>query len=114
MDIEDKNFRDFDNWYKSQLEFWKKENIEVEKSNYHNNIYGHSYGIFIKFKNGYGEIHLYESNNIYWVDFFAIKDLYDLFAESNITGHEAFLNTYVRFIQYISDREALKYGEQEY
>ena len=32
MDIEDKNFRDFDNWYKSQLGFWKKENIEVEKS----------------------------------------------------------------------------------
>ncbi len=102
MKIEDENFCAFDNWCKSQIKFWRTQNIEIEKSEYHKNIYGHSYGIFLKFKCGYGEIHLYESNNIYWIDFFAIKDLNDLFAESNITSHEAFFNTYVRFIKYIS------------
>ncbi len=66
----DNIFLFFENWYKSNKEDWKKRGILLISSSYEWKT-RHSYALFFKTtdKLGEGQIILYESNNIYWLDF---------------------------------------------
>lgn len=99
MDIK---FKLFEDWYKFQIGLWKSKDIEIENTYYCNNERIHTYRIEIKSKNGFGEICLYESNNIYWVDFDACVEINSSFGKCNITDKSIFLDAYNKFMEYLT------------
>lgn len=60
----------FENWYQKNKEDWKKKGILLINFSYELTI-RHSYALFFETidKLGEGQIILYESNGIYWLDF---------------------------------------------
>ncbi len=59
----------FENWYQNNKEDWKKKGILLINSSYEWEM-RHSYALFFETadKLGEGQIILYESNGIYWLD----------------------------------------------
>lgn len=68
----DKKFCLFDNWFMQKKDTWSKMGITVTKSHYNEcatKTSYHSYTIELSSSDGEGMMRLYESNNIYWIDF---------------------------------------------
>jgi hypothetical protein len=63
----DKLFYDFENWFNSKIIIWKKQGVIVDK--YGEATHAHQFHIELHSEQGFGHIALYESNQIYWVDF---------------------------------------------
>lgn len=66
----DNKFCAFVHWYQNNTIDWFNKGL-ILKESYIDDIYRHSYALFFKSKDNLGEgnIILYESNGIYWVDF---------------------------------------------
>lgn len=66
----DNIFLFFENWYQNKKEDWNKQGISLIKSSYELTV-RHSYALFFKTDDelAEGQIILYESNGIYWLDF---------------------------------------------
>mgnify|MGYP005782480847 FL=1 len=63
----DEIFKQFENWFLSKKDTWKRNDIVVDEAGL--SEFGHQYWIKLHSNNGLGNIVLYESNGYYWVDF---------------------------------------------
>ena len=63
----DKLFFDFEKWVKSKINSWKNKGVIVDKVG--EAIHAHQFHVEVHSEQGFGHIALYESNQIYWVDF---------------------------------------------
>lgn len=71
-------FRAFISWYLQQKPAWEQAAVWVTQAGF--GKYGHCYQIALSSENGLGNIFLYESNGMYWVDLeggnYQVDDLY--------------------------------------
>ncbi|MGL5436912.1 MAG: hypothetical protein ACRDBO_16195 [Lachnospiraceae bacterium] len=63
----DPKFQSFIAWYESQISVWEQNEIFVDRV--YESEYAQQYHIEVHSQNGLGRVSLYESNNMYWVDF---------------------------------------------
>lgn len=63
----DKLFNDFEKWVNSKISTWKEQGVIVDKAG--EATHAHQFHVEIHSDQGFGHIALYESNQIYWVDF---------------------------------------------
>lgn len=66
----DKIFEDFLKWIKSIVDVWKKQDVNIREIV--EPTHAHQIHINLDSEVGYGHIGLYESNNIYWIEFEAV------------------------------------------
>lgn len=64
MDIQ---FSDFKKWVNSKISTWKEQGVIVDKAG--EATHAHQFHVEVHSEEGFGHIALYESNQIYWVDF---------------------------------------------
>ena len=82
--MKDQVFIQFEKWFKNKEIEWNKEGIFIKEIHYEIEK-GHYYRIGVESENGLGNIVLYESNNIYWIDLEAGNYDYDvMFIRSDI------------------------------
>ena len=63
----DEKFSEFEAWYLKQEKEWESQRIVIDYTGL--GEHGHQYWIKLHSENGLGNIVLYESNGLYWVDF---------------------------------------------
>lgn len=63
----DEIFKEFEYWYLNKKMKWEQKGVFVDKAGL--GQYGHQYWIKLHSENGLGNIVLYESSGLYWVDF---------------------------------------------
>lgn len=63
----DKLFSDFEKWANSKISRWEEHGIIVDKAE--EATHAHQFHVEVHSEQGFGHIGLYESNQIYWVDF---------------------------------------------
>ncbi|MBQ9233801.1 MAG: hypothetical protein IJ167_07190 [Lachnospiraceae bacterium] len=75
--MKDQVFVEFEKWFKNKETDWNKEGIFIKEIHYEIEK-EHCYRIGVESENGLGNIALYESNNIYWIDLEAGNYDYDV------------------------------------
>ncbi|GLC82320.1 hypothetical protein [Lacrimispora brassicae] len=98
-----RRFQLFEQWYKNQIPVWEQNTIFIDKV--YQSDYAHQYHIELHSENGLGRISLYESNDIYWVDFEAGSvNADEMFFRANISYHEIedIVKENEEFIQYMT------------
>ena len=63
----DKKFSDFEKWVNSKISIWKEQGVIADKVG--EATHAHQFHVEVYSEQGFGHIALYESNQIYWVDF---------------------------------------------
>ena len=63
----DQIFDGFKAWVRSKNDSWKKQGVNVNEI--YEAMHAHQIHVNLQSEVGYGHIGLYESNNIYWVEF---------------------------------------------
>lgn len=93
-------FHDFINWINSKKELWGKSGLyidEIVESNHANQVH-----INLHSEDGFGHIALYESNNIYWVEFEAsageFENFYKYFDFGRLPCFDEVENEYFEFM----------------
>ena len=103
--MKDSKFLDFENWFMRKTEVWKQNGLKLTKTSYIETPQRHSYYIALENEHdGSAEIVLYESNNIYWVDFEAWNGISDeLFVKAGIryTSSRNLMDVENKFLEYM-------------
>ena len=63
----DKLFSDFEKWVNSKISYLEEQGVIVDKVE--EATHAHQFHVEVHSEQGFGHIGLYESNQIYWVDF---------------------------------------------
>ncbi len=103
--MKDSKFLDFEAWFMRKTEVWKRNGLKLTKTSYIETPQRHSYYIALENEqDGSAEIVLYESNNIYWVDFEAWNGISDeLFVKAGIryTSSRNLMDVENEFLEYM-------------
>lgn len=63
----DKLFSDFEKWVNSKINHWEEQGVIFDKAE--EATHAHQFHVEVHSEQGFGHVGLYESNQIYWVDF---------------------------------------------
>lgn len=93
-------FQDFINWINSKEVLWEKKGLSIDEITELDHT--HQIHINLHSEDGYGHIALFESNNIYWVEFEAVarefENFYKYFEFERLPSFDMVENEYIGFM----------------
>ncbi|WBW99482.1 hypothetical protein [Oceanirhabdus sp. W0125-5] len=96
----DKIFEDFKRWIVSKNGEWKIQNVIIEEiieSTHANQIH-----VNLQSRDGFGHIGIFESNNLYWIEFEGVAGEFENFYKydefNELPDLRDFENEYIRFL----------------
>lgn len=93
-------FQDFKNWIGSKKELWKEQGLIIDEIV--ESTYAHQIHINLHSDDGIGHIGLFESNNLYWVEFEAVarefKNFYKYFEFEKLPCFNKIEQEYIWFM----------------
>ncbi|AGF57461.1 MULTISPECIES: hypothetical protein [Clostridium] len=99
-------FGNFKNWINSKKELWKEQGLIMDEII--ESTHAHQIHINLHSNDGFGHIGLFESNNIYWVEFEAtareFEDFYRYFEFERLPCFDNVEQEYIRFITLREDK----------
>lgn len=103
----DKIFDDFKIWIKSRDNEWKKRDVIIDEIV--ESTHAHQIHINLHSAVGYGHIGLFESNNIYWVEFEAVaRDFENFYKYFEFDKLPCFNSVEEEYLYFITSRELEK------
>lgn len=96
----DKIFEDFKAWAVSRNADWKKQNVIIEEII--ESTHAHQIHVNLQSEDGFGHIGLFESNNIYWIEFEGVardfENFYKYVEFDELPDLSCLENDYLRFL----------------
>lgn len=97
----DKIFESFKGWIDSTNEKWRKRNVTIHKIE--EASHAHQIHVHLQSEVAFGHIGLYESNNIYWVEFEAVTlDYEDFYKHIEFDTLPSFSDLEVEYVNFLT------------
>lgn len=99
----DKIFEDFKIWIRDKSNEWKKQNVTINEIV--ESAHAHQIHVNLQSEDGYGHIGLFESSNIYWIEFEAsARNFEDFYKYIEFDRLPDFNGIEIEYIQFLTSK----------